>query len=248
MNATVLAQLGRHVLLPEIGTTGQNKIQSATVMVIGCGGLGNAVIAYLAASGVHNLVIADFDVIDQGHLQRQILFGQQDVRKAKADVIEARLMEQYPGIVITPIRQKLNLERLLQCLKSCDVLIDCSDKEQTRMLLNEAAKLSQTPFITAAVSGFQAQMAVFDFRKTDCSCYQCLAENQHFTEIEATDDYTVLSPLVGVVGSMQAQEVLRILAGFGPSPTGLLVHYDALNWQLTTQAMGLQAACEVCGY
>ena len=247
MNASVLEQMGRHVLMPQIGVAGQNQIQSATVMVIGCGGMGNAAIAYLAASGVHNLVIADFDVIDQGHLQRQILFGQQDVRKAKADVIESRLMAQYPGIVITPIRQKLNLERLLQCLKSCDVLVDCSDNEQTRLLLNEAAKRSATPFITAAVSGFQAQMAVFDFREFDSPCYHCLPEEQHFNEV-AGEDYSVLSPVVGVVGSMQAQEALRILAGFGPSPTGLLVHYDALNWQLTTQAMGLQAACEVCGY
>ena len=247
MNASVLEQMGRHVLMPQIGVAGQNRIQSATVMVIGCGGMGNAAIAYLAASGVHNLIIADFDVIDQGHLQRQILFGQQDVRKAKADVIESRLMAQYPGIVITPIRQKLNLERLLQCLKSCDVVIDCSDNEQTRLLLNEAAKRSATPFITAAVSGFQAQMAVFDFREFDSPCYHCLPEEQHFNEV-AAEDYTVLSPVVGVGGSMQAQEVLRILAGFGPSPTGLLVHYDALNWQLTTQAMGLQAACEVCGY
>ena len=247
MNASVLEQMGRHVLMPQIGVAGQNRIQSATVMVIGCGGMGNAAIAYLAASGVHNLIIADFDVIDQGHLQRQILFGQQDVRKAKADVIESRLMAQYPGIVITPIRQKLNLERLLQCLKSCDVVIDCSDNEQTRLLLNEAAKRSATPFITAAGSGFQAQMAVFDFREFDSPCYHCLPEEQHFNEV-AAEDYTVLSPVVGVVGSMQAQEALRILAGFGPSPTGLLVHYDALNWQLTTQAMGLQAACEVCGY
>ena len=244
MNASVLEQMGRHVLMPQIGVVGQNQIQSATVMVIGCGGMGNATIAYLAASGVHNLVIADFDVIDQGHLQRQILFGQQDVRKAKADVIESRLMAQYPGIVITPIRQKLNLERLLQCLKSCDVVIDCSDNEQTRLLLNEAAKRSATPFITAAVSGFQAQMAVFDFREFDSPCYHCLPKEQHFNEV-AAEDYTVLSPVVGVVGSMQAQEALRILTSFGTSSSGLLVHYDALNWRLSAQPVSLQDAWQL---
>ena len=244
MNASVLEQMGRHVLMPQIGVVGQNQIQSATVMVIGCGGMGNATIAYLAASGVHNLVIADFDVIDQGHLQRQILFGQQDVRKAKADVIESRLMAQYPGIVITPIRQKLNLERLLQCLKSCDVVIDCSDNEQTRLLLNEAAKRSATPFITAAVSGFQAQMAVFDFREFDSPCYHCLPKEQHFNEV-AAEDYTVLSPVVGVVGSMQAQEALRILTSFGTSSSGLLVHYDALNWRLSSQPVSLQDAWQL---
>lgn len=243
MNAAVLERMGRHVLLPEIGETGQDQIRNATVMIIGCGGLGNAVIAYLAASGVHNLLIADFDVVDQGHLQRQILFSQQDVRKAKADVVEAKLMQQYPDIVITPIRQKLNLERLLQCLKSCDVLIDCSNKEETRLLLNEAAKRSQTPFITAAASGFQAQMAVFDFRNIESPCYQCLAENQHFTEVDAKH-YTVLSPVAGVIGSMQAQEALRMLTGFGDSTAGLLIHYDALTLKLISQAIPAQNSCQ----
>lgn len=241
MNQALLEQYGRHILLPQIGVDGQKSIASSTVMVVGCGGLGNAAIAYLAASGVHNLVVADYDVIDQGHIQRQILFGRNDVRKAKADVIEAHLMDSYPGIVVTPIRQKLNLATLLQCLKSCDVLLDCSDSEQTRMLLNEAAKLSGTPFVTAAVSGFEAKLAVFDFMRPESPCYQSLPDALHFTQMDA-QDYTVLSPIVGVAGCMQAQEALRLLAGFGESQACTLVEYNALTWSMNKQVLGLQDA------
>ncbi|WP_107855231.1 HesA/MoeB/ThiF family protein [Neisseria weaveri] len=227
-----LLRYSRHLLLEEIDIEGQEKLLNACVLVIGCGGLGAAALPYLAASGINRLIIADDDVIDNTNLQRQITFTEADLGRSKAIAMSERLQAINSRITIRPINERLHRTQLETLMQQADIVLDCSDNYTTRQAVNQAAVNTQTPLVSGAAVRFQGQISVYRADLPDSPCYTCL-----FEEGDATDGscatFGIFSPLVGIIGTTQASEALKILIGIGSPSHGKLITYDALTntWQ-----------------
>ena len=244
MNDQQLLRYARHVLLEEIGVQGQEKIMASSVAVIGCGGLGSTVLPYLAASGVGKIIIADDDVIDLSNLQRQVLYGEKDTGSLKVQVACAVLQEKYPACIIETIAEKIHQENLLPIIQSVDVVVDCTDNFPTRQTINRISKIAGKPLVFGAVSQFAGQITVFDFRQPESPCYACIFPDT------PQDDATcaasgVFAPLVGVIGTMQAAETLKIILGLS-TLHGKMQCFNAINNRWQTMTLTQNSACPVC--
>lgn len=246
MDDARLLRYSRHILLDEIGIEGQQKLSDATVAVVGCGGLGSAALPYLAASGVGRLRIADGDTVDETNLQRQIMFVESDVGRAKAAALAGRLkaLNSYADIEFADGR--LDGGALSDFVAGADVVLDCSDNFATRHALNRAAVAAAVPLVSGAAVRFEGQVAVYRPDLPDSPCYACL-----FEEGEADDGacalFGVFSPLVGIIGAMQAAEALKILTGAGSPSHGKWMAYHALSGSWQTFALPRNPECSVCG-
>ncbi|OAM30816.1 MULTISPECIES: HesA/MoeB/ThiF family protein [Eikenella] len=244
MNDRQLLRYSRHILLDEIGIEGQQKLLDASVLVLGCGGLGSAALPYLAAAGVGRLLIADHDLIDDTNLQRQITYREADIGRPKADAMAGHLKQLNPACQIETYG-KLGEAELLRLLPQCQVALDCSDNFATRQALNAAACATRTPLVSGAATRFDGQITVYRPDLPGQPCYACLFDSEQAGD-GACALFGVFAPLVGIIGSSQAADALKILLGL-PAEPGVLRCYHALSGRWQHFAIPKNPKCRVCG-
>lgn len=245
MNDNDLLRYSRHVLLPQIGIEGQEKLLAASVLVIGAGGLGCPAALYLGAAGIGRLVIADADAVDLTNLQRQIGHYTSAIGINKAVSLRDSIQAINPGAHVDALPERLQGEQLEKAIADVDAVLDCSDNFATRHAVNRACVALKKPLVSGAALGFAGQLAVFDSRRPDSPCYHCLFP-ETVEEGPRCSEAGVLSPLVGVIGSMQAVEAIKLLAGCGRAAVGRLALYDALAGEWREVRVPRDAACTVC--
>jgi len=234
----------RHLALPEIGAAGQARLQQASVLIVGLGGLGSAASLYLAASGVGRLVLNDCDIVDPTNLQRQLLYREADIGQRKTDAAAAALKHLNPDVQLVVHDGRLDAEGLDKVIRGVDVVLDCSDNFGTRFSLNSACVTAKTPLVSGAAVRLGGQIASFDLRESG-PCYACLFDESDET-LEDCAGNGVLAPLVGVVGALQAVETLRYLVGIGIPATGRLIRVNAADFSIHESRFGRDPACSVC--
>ncbi len=244
MNDEQLLRYSRHIMLPQIDVSGQEKLLTSRVLIIGMGGLGSPVAIYLAATGVGHLVLVDDDVVELSNLQRQIVHSSSDIGLNKVDSAKQTLQDLNPEIKITTFCKRLNEKELSDEVSAADVVVDGSDNFSTRFALNKASVKSQTPLVSGAAIRMEGQVSIFN--KTPSSpCYRCLYKDEGELDASCSNN-GVLSPVVGIIGSVQATEVIKTLLGIGESLDGKLLMLDALQMEWRTLKLKKDPACPVC--
>lgn len=223
----------RHFVLPQFGPTAQEELKRATVAVIGAGGLGSPVLQYLAAAGIGRLRIVDFDTISISNLQRQVLFLTGDIGKSKADVAAERIRQLNPGVEVEVINQKLTSQNALTRLSGCSIVVDCTDNFPTRYLVNDACVLLDIPYVYASVFRYEGQVAVFNYQRgvTYRDFFPTPPDPGSVPNCEAGG---VLGVLTGIIGCLQANEVLKILTGIGKPMANEVLLVDSLTLEFNT--------------
>lgn len=250
LDADFRERYSRHFRLPQVGLDGQQRLAGATVLIIGAGGLGSPAAFYLAAAGVGRLRIVDHDVVERSNLQRQILHVDAAVGVSKVASAQQRLQALNPGIAIEPLAQKATAGNIDLLLEAVDVVLDGADNFPVRYLLNDACIAHRKPLVYGAIHRFEGQVSVFDAgrQRGVAPCYRCL-----FPEPPSGEDAPncaeagVLGVLPGVVGSLQATEVLKLLLGIGEPLIGRLLQFDALAMAFRTLRLPVDPACPACG-
>jgi molybdopterin/thiamine biosynthesis adenylyltransferase len=251
MNDQQLLRYSRHILLDQIGIEGQEKIHQAHVLIIGAGGLGSPAALYLASAGVGTITIVDDDVVDLTNLQRQILHTTERVGMDKVASAKTCLQQINPEIHIVALKERLQGERLKQLVQSATVVLDCSDNFKTRHAVNQACVEFSVPLVSGAAIRFDGQISVFDTRQTDAPCYACLfPADADFEEVQCSM-MGVFSPLVGIIGAMQAAEALKLIMQidqplFKPL-VGRLLLLEAMSMQWNEITIERNEDCLVCG-
>jgi len=216
------------------------------VLVIGLGGLGSPVALYLAAAGVGHLVLVDDDIVELTNLQRQIVHRQTSVGKAKTHSAAATLQSLNDTIKVETIEHRLDESELTQQATLADVIVDCTDNFSSRFLLNHVSKKTRTPLVSAAAIRWEGQVSVYDARQADAPCYRCLYDDSGGDIQQSCAESGVLSPLLGMMGSIQAIETLKLLANTGTSLNGRLLLIDAQSMQIREITLKQDPACPVC--
>lgn len=247
MNDNQLLRYSRHILLPQIEYEGQQQLTQSQALIMGAGGLGSPVALYLAASGVGKLTICDFDTVDLSNLQRQIVHTTASVGINKALSAQQTLYEINPEIMVKTIRQKSTEAELHTLVNEADVVVDCSDNFATRYALNRACFALKKPLVSGAAVHFEGQISVFDFRHENSPCYHCLFPDDGSETNMRCAENGVFSPLVGIIGTMQAAEALKLLMQIGDSLQGRLLLLDALTMEWRTIRLARDPQCAVCG-
>ncbi len=247
MNDNQLLRYSRHILLPQIDIAGQEKLNQSRVLIVGAGGLGSPIALYLAASGVGNLIICDSDRVDLTNLQRQIIHDSSSIGLAKVLSAKQTLTRINPEVNVITIQEQVDATKLLQLATGVDAVVDASDNFSTRYDINQACVTQKKPLISGAVVRFDGQVSVFDLRHADSPCYHCLYP---ITAGEQEDMpcaiMGVFSPLVGIIGCMQAAETLKILLNIGESLNGRLQLLDSLTMNWRTIKLNKDPTCPVC--
>jgi molybdopterin/thiamine biosynthesis adenylyltransferase len=246
LNDQQLLQYSRQIMLPDFGVEGQQALAGAHVMIIGAGGLGSPAAMYLAAAGVGELSIADFDTVDETNLQRQILHSTQQLGMNKAVSAKQQLAKLNPGVQVNCIDHKLDDEQLLDAIDRCGCVIDASDNFATRFMVNRACYATRTPLVSAAAIQYQGQLCVFDSRHPDSACYACLYSEQGEDNTNCSEN-GILGPVVGIMGSMQALEAIKILCNIGEPSINRLQLFDARSLQWRTMKLKKDSQCPICG-
>ena len=246
MNDQQLLRYSRHILLDEIGIEGQRRLLDSHALVIGAGGLGSPVALYLGTAGVGRITLVDHDTVDLTNLQRQIAHTQARVGRPKAESAREAIAAINPDVQVLPVLQKADADWLDQAVAGADVVIDCSDNFKTRQAVNAACVAHAKPLVAGAAIGFDGQVSVYDTRQPDAPCYACLFPPDATTADAHCATMGVFAPLVGIIGTMQAAEALKLLAGVGGSLAGRLQMLDARTMEWTQIAIGRQPDCPVC--
>jgi molybdopterin/thiamine biosynthesis adenylyltransferase len=242
-----LLRYSRHLLLDEIGIEGQQRLLDASALVIGAGGLGSPVALYLASAGVGRITLVDHDHVSLTNLQRQIAHDMSSLDRPKVESAAARMAALNPGVQVRALRMKADAALLDQEVPGVDVVIDCSDNFATRHLVNAACVRHGRPLVSGAAIGFDGQISVYDSRDREQPCYACLFPPESGFEDVACATMGVFAPLVGIVGSLQAAEALKLLAGIGEPLAGRLLMLDGRRMQWSEIAMQRDPECSVCG-
>ncbi|MBF8671231.1 molybdopterin-synthase adenylyltransferase MoeB [Pseudomonas putida] len=241
-----LLRYSRQVLLAQIDIDGQLRLKQSKALIVGLGGLGSPVALYLAAAGVGELHLADFDTVDLTNLQRQVMHDSASVGMSKVDSALQRLQAINPEISLVAHRQALDEDSLAAAVAAVDLVLDCSDNFATREAVNAACVGAGKPLVSGAAIRLEGQLSVFDPRRDYSPCYHCLYG--HGSEAELTcSEAGVIGPLVGLVGSLQALEAMKLLAGFGEPLVGRLLLIDALGTRIRELRVKRDPACAVCG-
>lgn len=246
MDDEQLLRYSRHILLPEIGIEGQQRLLDAHVLLIGAGGLGSPAALYLASAGVGTLSICDGDIVDLTNLQRQIVHRETAVGLPKVESARDTLLAINPRVNINPIRERVDGERLAQLVAAADVVLDGSDNFATRHAVNRACVAARKPLVSGAGIRFDGQLAVFDLRDAQAPCYACLFPESGENEEMRCAVMGVFAPVVGIIGAMQAAEALKILSGAGQPLNGRLLLLDALTMEVRTVRLQRDPACAGC--
>ena len=236
----------RHLLLNEFGEEAQERLLGASALVIGAGGLGSAALLYLASSGIGRITIVDGDKVDLTNLQRQVVHRNDSVGTPKAESAAATLRAINPEIRVDAVEERAGPERLLQLVRAADVVLDCSDNFATRHALNRACVASRKPLVSGAGIRFDGQVAVFDLRREDAPCYHCLFAEDAQSGEERCATMGVFAPLVGIVGTFQAMEAIKLVAGVGETLAGRLMLFDALASRWHEVRLARDPHCRVC--
>lgn len=247
MNDNQLLRYSRHILLDEIGIEGQEKLLAAHALVIGAGGLGSPAAYYLASAGIGKITLVDNDHVDLTNLQRQILHTTERVGLPKAQSGKQTLERINPDIEIAALAERAEGQRLGELVRQASVVLDCTDNFATRHAVNRACVEHGVPLVSGAAIRFDGQISVFDPRRQDTPCYACLfPPDQEFEEVLCST-MGVFAPLVGIIGTMQAAEALKVVADIGETLAGRLLLLDARHMEWTSIRVARNAACPVCG-
>ncbi|TWO72223.1 HesA/MoeB/ThiF family protein [Caenimonas sedimenti] len=241
-----LLRYSRHLLLDEIGVEGQQRILDAHALVIGAGGLGSPVALFLATAGVGRITLVDHDAVDLTNLQRQIAHTTERIGRPKAESARDAAAAINPEVLVRPLVLKADAQLLDDLVPQADVVIDCCDNFATRHLVNAACFRHGKPLVSGAAIRFDAQVSVFDPRDAACPCYACVFPARQQFEEALCATLGVFAPLVGIVGSLQAAEALKLLAGVGSSLAGRLQMLDARSMEWSEMRVRRDRACVVC--
>lgn len=247
MNDNQLLRYSRHILLDEIGIEGQERLLAGRVLVVGAGGLCAAAMPYLASAGVGHLTIVDDDDVDLTNLQRQILHTTANVGRPKVESAREGLLRINPDIDVELVSQRVGDAELDGLVAGADVVLDCCDNFATRQAVNRACLKHRKPLVSGAALRFDGQVSVYDLRQTDAPCYGCLFPPSEPAPEAACATMGVFAPLVGMVGTVQAAEALKVLAGVGQTLSGRLLMVNAMTMEWTTMRLARTPDCEVCG-
>lgn len=244
LNDNDFMRYSRQVMLEDIGLEGQNKLQQARVLIVGLGGLGSPASLYLAGAGIGELILVDDDELHVSNLQRQILYRTQDIPDAKSEVAKQSLLALNPEIKITSYKQRIDDGSLSKLVKEVNLVLDCTDNMLTRQAINRACVTQQTPLISGSAVGFSGQLMVFEPPFTH-GCYHCLypdeAEPQRNCRTAG-----ILGPVVGVIGTLQALEAIKLLSGLPCSLSGKLRLFDGRKQNWSTLRLTPSKTCPVC--
>jgi adenylyltransferase/sulfurtransferase len=239
-----LLKYSRQIMLPQLDIDGQQKLLNSQVLVIGLGGLGAPVALYLAGAGVQRLILVDDDKVEISNLHRQVIHRNQSQGESKVNSAKCRLNELNPDGEVVTYEQRLNEKELLPLIEQSDVVADCSDNFETRFLLNRLCNKLQTPLVSGAAIRWEGQLTTFTMQP-DTPCYRCL-----YDEISATDQSCssngIMGPVVGIIGSMQALEVIKLITGCGKPHVGQLTLFDGLDLSFNKLMFSPVKDCPVC--
>ena len=247
MNDQQLLRYARHLMLDEIGIEGQQRLLDAHALVIGAGGLGSPVVLYLATAGVGRITVVDPDSVDLSNLQRQIAHNQSRLGLPKAESVRATVAAINPDVQLRALVQRADAAFLDEWVPQADVVLDCSDNFRTRHAINAACVLHKKPLVSGSAIGWDAQISVYDTRQPHAPCYACVFPPEAAFEDVACATMGVLAPLVGIVGSVQAAEAIKLLSGAGEAISGRLLMLDARRMAWDSITVARQLHCPVCG-
>jgi molybdopterin/thiamine biosynthesis adenylyltransferase len=247
MNDEQLLRYSRHILVDELGIEAQQRFLDAHAIVVGAGGLGSPAAIYLAAAGVGTITLVDADTVDLTNLQRQILHVSASVGHKKVDSGREAIARLNPDVRVHAVDQRVDDQWLNDAVPHASVVLDCTDNFATRHAINRVCVAHGVPLVSGAALRFDGQISTFDFRNAASPCYACVfPEDQPFEEV-ACATMGVFAPTVGIIGSMQAAEALRVIAGIGETLTGRLMMLDSLRMEWNTMKIARQHDCPVCG-
>lgn len=247
MNDDQLLRYSRHILLDELGIEGQRRLLAAHALVIGAGGLGSPVVLYLATAGVGTITVVDDDDVDLTNLQRQIAHTLARVGQPKVASAAESIAAINPDVRVVALQERVAAARLDSLVAGADIVLDCSDNFATRHAINAACVAHHKPLVSGAAIGFDGQVSVYDTRRPENPCYACVFPPDATLEEARCSTMGVFAPLVGIVGSMQAAEALKLLTGTGSSLAGRLQMLDARSMEWTEVRIARTPSCAVCG-
>lgn len=246
LSAEEMGRYSRHIMLPELGKPGQQKLKQARVLLVGAGGLGSPLCLYLAAAGVGTLGVIDPDTVEDSNLQRQILFGISDIGASKSERAVLRMRDLNPHLDITPYRETLSAENALSIIRDYDLVIDGTDNFPTRYLVNDACVILDKPNIYGSIFRFEGQATLFNYEGGPC--YRCLYPQPPPPGlVPSCAEGGVLGVLPALIGSIQATEAIKVVTGIGTTLNGRLLLYDALHMQFDEVSIKRNSGCCVCG-
>jgi len=248
LNDAQLLRYSRHILLDELGIEGQQQLLASHALIIGAGGLGSPVALYLGSAGVGQITVVDHDTVDTTNLQRQIAHTLADVGQPKAQSIQQAIASINPDVQVTVITQRADDTLLTERVGLADVVIDCTDNFATRHAINRACVKHGKPLVSGAAIRFDGQVTVYDRRDAKSPCYACIFPESEKLEEAQCATMGVFAPLVGIIGSVQAAEALKLLMNVGQALTGRLLMLDARNMTWSEIRMPRNADCSVCGH
>ena len=226
-----LLRYSRQVMLPEIEIAGQEKLLASRVLIIGLGCLGSPIAIYLAAAGVGHLILADDDKVELSNLQRQIVHGTKNIGQYKSDSAKESILALNPNTKVTTVEKRFTVDSLKKAVADIDLIIDATDNFQSRVIINRVSLSTRTPVIYGAAIRLEGQILVYD-AKDDSPCYECLYKNIDDQQLNCAEN-GVAAPIVGIIGTMQAMEAIRLIVGIGASAAGYLHVFDGkeMNWR-----------------
>lgn len=246
MNDDQLLRYSRHILLPEIGVEGQERLLASHALVVGAGGLGSPAAMYLAAAGVGRITLCDADSVDLTNLQRQIAHRTASIGRPKVASARQTLLELNPDIEVIALEARLDAQDLMARVADCSVVLDCCDNFATRHAVNRACVAHRVPLVSGAAIRFDGQVSVFDLRSPESPCYACLFSEDAETEEMRCAVMGVFAPLTGIVGATQAAETIKLLTGTGRTLNGRLLVLDALDMEWRSMRLARDPKCPVC--
>ena len=245
MNDAQLLRYSRQIMLPQVDIRGQEQLLSSRALIVGAGGLGSPAAMYLAAAGVGQLAIADHDIVELSNLQRQLLHHDSDIGRNKVESARDTLATVNPDTRVSALAQSLQGEALDNEVRQADVVLDCCDNFATRFAVNRACVEQRTPLVSGAAIRMEGQIAVFDARLDNSPCYHCLYREGE-QEDQTCSGNGVLSPVVGIIGSLQALEALKVILAVGETLAGRLVIFDGYTHEWRSLTLKQDPDCTVC--
>ena len=241
-----LLRYSRQIMLPQVDIAGQQALLDSHVLIIGAGGLGSPASMYLAAAGVGKLTLVDNDTVELSNLQRQLAHAESDLGANKVDSAAATLRAINSDVEVVALNRRVGAAELAELVSSADVVLDATDNVETRFAINRACLAANVPLVSGAAIRLEGQVAVFDSRQSDSPCYECLYKGGEGGDLTCADN-GVFAPVVGIIGSMQALEALKLIAQFGDTLVGRLLLFDASSMQWREMKLPRDPNCLACG-
>ena len=241
-----LLRYSRQIMLPQVDIAGQQALLDSHVLIIGAGGLGSPASMYLAAAGVGKLTLVDNDTVELSNLQRQLAHAESDLGANKVDSAAATLRAINSDVEVVALNRRVGTAELGELVSSADVVLDATDNVETRFAINRACIAAKVPLVSGAAIRLEGQIAVFDSRQSDSPCYECLYKGGEGGDLTCADN-GVFAPVVGIIGSMQALEALKLIAQFGDTLVGRLLLFDASSMQWCEMKLPRDPNCLACG-